>query len=74
MAQTPSVGSMVHFHEEGGPYSAIITALNENGTVELATFGRNSLYFQHNVSMGGPDGATPSKGAWTWPPFVPPAK
>lgn len=64
----PSVGRMVHFHEDGGPYPAIITALNDNGTVELATFGRNSLYFQHNVSAGGPDAATPSKGCWTWPP------
>lgn len=74
MAQSPSIGRMVHFHEDGGPYPAIITALNPDGTVELATFGRNSLYFQHNVSMGGPDGTAASKGTWTWPPFVPPSK
>jgi hypothetical protein len=63
-----AVGRIVHFHEEGGPYPAIITAINENGTVELATFGRNSLYFQHEVSAGGPDATTPSHGTWTWPP------
>jgi hypothetical protein len=68
MPQTPSIGRIVHFHEEGGPYSAIITAVNTNGTVELATFGKNSLYFQHEVPAGGPEGTEPSKGCWTWPP------
>jgi len=68
MTQSPSVDRMVHFHQDGGPYPAIITAINPDGTVELATFGRNSLYVQHNVSMGGPDGMTPSKDCWTWPP------
>jgi hypothetical protein len=72
--QQPSVGCVVHFHDEGGPYAAIITALNENGTVELMTMGRNSIYFQHGVSMGGPDGTVPTKGCWTWPPFVPAKK
>lgn len=73
MRQPPSVGSIVHFHEDGGPYAAIITAINPDGSVELATMGRNSLYFQHNVPMGGPDGLTALKGCWTWTPFVPPA-
>lgn len=67
--QKPSVGRMVHFHEEGGPYPAIITALNDSGSVELATFGKNSLYFQHSVyEWAAPDG--PMKGRWSWPPRV----
>jgi hypothetical protein len=74
MKQSPSIGRIVHFHEDGGPYAAIITAVNQDGTAELATVGRNSLYFQHNVSMGGPEGDVPTKGCWTWPPYVPPAK
>jgi hypothetical protein len=68
MQGTPTPGRIVHFHEEGGPYPAIITATNPDGTVELATFGRNSLYFQHHVSAGGPEATTPTKGCWTWPP------
>lgn len=66
MEQKPSVGRMVFFHEEGGPYPAIITALNENGSVELATFGKNSLYFQHGI----PEQTEPTKGCWSWPPRV----
>lgn len=69
MSQKPSIGRIVHFHEEGGPYAAIITAVNDDGTVELATMGRNSLYFQHGVSEGAPE-VQPTKGCWTWPPKV----
>lgn len=70
MSQQPSVGRIVHFHEEGGPYAAIIAAVNPDGTLELATLGRNSLYFQHNVPAGGPAASVPMKGCWTWPPRV----
>lgn len=69
MEQKPSVGRVVHFHEEGGPYPALITAVNEDGSVELATFGKNSLYFQHGVhELPAPN--APMKGVWTWPPKV----
>lgn len=33
-------------------------------TIELATFGPNSLYFQHKVSYS----ETLEAGKWTWPP------
>lgn len=64
--QKPSIGRIVTFAEEGGPYPALIGAVNTDGTVELATFGRNSLYFQHGVRFD----ADGSKGTWRWPPRV----
>lgn len=67
--QKPSIGRIVHFHEEGGPYAAIVTAINPDGTVELATLGRNSLYYQHNIPFSGAsEGKENSKGTWSWPP------
>lgn len=48
-APVPQVGTDVLFNEEGGPYAAKVTATNKDGTVDLVTFGRNSVYFQHNV-------------------------
>lgn len=60
-------------------YPAIITQVNaavkgvhgDNGsdraeTVELATFGPNSLYFQHKV----PFSPEPKPGYWFWPARV----
>lgn len=53
-------------------YPAIITQVNESKvsegapphqTVELATFGPNSLYFQHGVEFS----AEPKPGHWFWP-------
>lgn len=56
-------------------YPAIITQINpanilmadktlpEIETVELATFGPNSLYFQHKV----PFAPVPTPGHWNWP-------
>ncbi len=61
----PTVGRIVHFHEEGGPYPSIVTAVNPDGSLELATFGKNSLYFQHNVAE---QKDSLAKGCWTWPP------
>lgn len=69
MEQKPSVGRMVLFHEEGGPYPSIVTALNENGTLELVTFGKNSVYFQHGVPEHPPEGPTP-RHCWSWPPRI----
>ena len=37
-----------------------------DGTAELATFGPNSLYFQHGVPMA----EAPTPGCWNWPPKV----
>jgi hypothetical protein len=62
----PTVGRVVHFHDEGGPYASIVTVVNPDGSLELATFGRNSIYFQHGVR----EGTALEKGTWTWPPRV----
>ena len=66
----PTVGRTVHFqsYNEKGEcaYAAIITQVNEDGTVELATMGPNSLYFQHKI----PFCETPLAGHWNWPPKV----
>lgn len=73
-----TIGRIVHFHAPSacvgpgsvaGPYAALVTGLNENGTINLTTFGpTGSIYPQQNVSMGGPEGATPTPGCWNWPP------
>lgn len=78
--QKPTVCRDVLFHEEGGPYASKITKVNLDGSVELVTFGPNSLYFQHNVSQYVEDYADPpknkeqedglKKGKWEWPPRV----
>lgn len=57
-------------------YPAIITQVNEKPpvgirmepivTCELATFGPNSLYFQHGI----PFSEEPKPGHWNWPPRV----
>lgn len=79
--QQPTVGRTVHFvplMECTGTttlphYAAIITQVNaatdygrNPETVELATFGPNSLYFQHNIPFS--EGYKP--GHWSWPPRV----
>jgi hypothetical protein len=66
----PTVGRDVHFqsYNENGEchYAAKVTQVNEDGTLELATFGPNSLYFQHKV----PYSEVPKAGHWNWPPRV----
>lgn len=70
METKPSVGRTVHYqsYNENGEcaYAAFITQVNEDGTVELATLGPNSLYFQHKV----PFSVTPKASHWNWPPRV----
>ena len=73
MEQKPSIGRIVHFTAADGPpktgsaaYASIITAVNADESVELATFGPNSLYFQHAVKFDA-DGANHT---WRWPPKV----
>jgi hypothetical protein len=48
-------------------YAAMITQVNPDGTVELATFGPNSLYFQHAVPASMHENS-PQAGCWSWPP------
>lgn len=70
--QKPTVGRIVLFHEAGGPYASIVTAVNPDKSLELATFGKNSLYFQHGVqqfiSKELINTEEEMKGKWTWPP------
>lgn len=69
---TPTAGRIVHFvppQECTAPatlahYPAMITQVNKDGTVELATFGPNSLYFQHGISFS----EEPKSGCCNWPP------
>lgn len=62
--QSPTVGRIVHFAEDNGPYAALVTYVNADGSINLATFGSKSLYFQHNVLFD----ADGMKGTWRWPP------
>lgn len=75
----PTIGRIVHFHDEGGPYAAIVTAVRTAGesasgfsapvVVDLATFGSRSLYFHRDVREH--EGSLPAiPGTWTWPPRV----
>lgn len=74
MGQKPSVGRVVHFappQECVGPasltcYPAMITQVNPDETVELVTFGPNSVYFQHGISFSD----EPKPGCWSWPPRI----
>jgi hypothetical protein len=71
--QKPSPCRIVFFQEEGGPYPAMITKVNEDGSCELTTFGPNSIYFQHGVKQAEDlqdGGQATIKGTWTWPPRV----
>lgn len=64
MPPIPKIGDIVRFHEEGGPYAALVAAVNPDGSLELATFGKNSLYFQHGVKEVAV--TSEQKGRWSW--------
>lgn len=58
-------------------YPSIVTQVNPDQTLELATFGPNSLYFQHNVPMYGQRVPATNEHpeyayawGWQWPPKV----
>jgi hypothetical protein len=82
MAQSPSIGRMVHYQSYGtpggefksDPRAAVVTAVNADGTVDLFVMNPTGIFLNRNVSAGGPDASTPTPGCWNWPPFVPPAK
>jgi hypothetical protein len=70
----PSIGRIVIFvppqacvgPESLDRYPALITKVNEDESVELTTFGPNSLYYQHSVKHS----EGPESGCWHWPPRV----
>jgi hypothetical protein len=47
-------------------YAAIVTDVNDDGTVDLVMFGSGSMYFQHDVEQE--EKATAGSGKWSWPP------
>ncbi len=67
----PTVGRIVHFvppqectaEKTLAFYASIIAQVNADGTCELATFGPNSLYFQHSIA----EAAWLTPGCWSWP-------
>lgn len=63
----PSIGRIVHFIAEVDQthLAAIVTAVNDDGTVNLTVFGGNGGYgFSFNVSEG------EEAGTWHWPERV----
>ncbi len=76
--QKPSVGRIVHYQSYGTPKgefkslprAAVISAVHENGTVDVVVFNPEGLFFNKGLSMGGPDGTVPTPGCWNWPPRV----
>jgi hypothetical protein len=75
--QLPSVSRDVHYNDptHGGPIAAKVTAVHEDGTVDLILFPPHHLHGRMGVTVGRvamatPDGATPTPGCWNWPPRV----
>ena len=77
--QQPSIGRIVHYTNLGdkdGRYpseaqAAIITGVNEDGTVALHIFYKTGQFDMPSV----PFSEEPlTRGHWNWPPFVPPSK
>ena len=76
--QKPSVGRIVHYQSYGTPggefkskpRAAVVSAVNDDGTLDLCVLNPEGLFFNRGVSMGGPDGSAPTPGCWNWPPKV----
>ena len=70
---TPSVGRIVHYQSFGtpgypsAPRAAVITQVNDDGTINLGIFNESYISFQQNVAYD-PDNAP---GTWHQPPYVP---
>ncbi len=65
----PTVGRIVWYYDEGGPYAAIVVKVHDQGPileVDLVTFGAQSIYFQRNIRYSD-RGDT---GTWSWPPRI----
>lgn len=68
----PTIGRVVHYQRHGSPDGthksepspAIITKVNEDGTVSLAVFNPTGMYFQAVAKQAIAD---PIPGCWNWP-------
>jgi hypothetical protein len=67
---TPTVGRIVHYKTPANDewpertLAALITAVNNDGTVNLCCFGMQGLGYRRNVSEGS------GLNQWSWPPRV----
>lgn len=61
----PTVGRIVHFYmDQEVEAAAIVTCVNEDGSLELCVFMTDGLFYAHDVeytNMG-------AMGQWSWPP------
>ena len=71
----PTIGRIVLYQRHGSPNGqhksepspAVVTQVNEDGTVSLFVMNPNGVYFNHNTKQD-EHGAGP--GTWRWPPRV----
>lgn len=79
--QQPSIGRVVHYTNLGdrdGKYpptiqAAIITGLNDDGTVALHVFYKTGQFDLASCAFTEADaGSEDARGKWSWPKFVPP--
>ncbi len=67
----PTVGRIVYYKSRGSAdgvfppqdFASIVTAVNRDGTVGLATFSENGIRFEHSATNG------QEAGQWDWMPF-----
>lgn len=66
--QKPSIGRIVHVvFTDGVTMAAIITGVNDDGTIDVVAFERQSFHFFHEVAAMG---KSSDELSWIWPPRV----
>lgn len=78
--QSPSIGRIVHYNQNGNRVAAIITYVYSDTCVQLQTFGKkaavfDSVQFENELPDPGTGGflrdtMNTSMSTWSWPPFV----
>ncbi len=67
----PTIGRIVHFKAAGDCggdiYPAIVTKVHDDGTIDVTTFGSQSLYWHQKVAELTPD-KNLERAGWFWPP------
>jgi hypothetical protein len=72
----PTLGRIVHFESRLGPRAAIVSKVNQDGTLDLTVFGIDRTHsgsqLLENVRPGAEEG---EPGCWRWPGYdnLPPA-